>query len=404
MVLIYIIKSGVSMMNKIKFKSKKNLYVCIIIFLLIAVFFFFKIKKSQPIIIGLSAQLTGKQAELGVQERNGALLAVEKINSQGGIQGRKISLIINDDLGIKEVAKSGDNELIKKGAVAIIGHSTTAQTMEGIKAANANHVVMIGPTISTPELSGINDYFFRVYPSFKKSSKNLARYANKKSGITRLAIIYDNNNMEYSRTYSKVFAKKFTLLGGTITDEISYSSFTPTDYYPLLLKLKESKAEGLLIVASDVDTALITQRARLMGWQVPVFTSGWAQTEALIDNGGKAVEGMILEHIYTVDNKTPAFVDFESRYKTRFGIEPSFGAAFSYEATLVLAEALKKTNGNKDGLKDALLNIHDFKGIMNTFSFDKYGDVERPCYLSTINNGKFLIVNKLDKNNLEDSN
>lgn len=388
-------------MNRDRFKSIGNLYICIILFLLIIIvgFYFMEKNKNKPIIIGFSGQLTGRQAELGVQERNGVQLAVEKINADGGIKGRKISLIVYDDIGKPEEAKSGDIELIKKKAIAIIGHSTASQTLAGLKVTNPNHVVMIGPTVSTPELSGLDDYFFRVYPSFKNSSKNFAQYAYKFDGVTHMSIIYDNDNSTYSKTYSKVFAREFKALGGHVTDEVSFSSVKHPDFFTLLKKLQKSKADGLLIVASDIDTAFIAQRARLMEWQIPMFTSAWAQTETLINNGGKAVEGMKIEQAYTLANKSKAFVDFQSCYKARFGKTPSFGAAFSYETMLMLSEALKKTNGNKDGLKQALLQIRNFNGLMNTFSFDKFGDVERPGYLSTIHNRKFIIVNNLTSSN-----
>lgn len=317
---------------------KKHLYLYSIIFLSLGIIGFFSVKKSinKPVIIGFSAQLTGSQAELGVQERNGVQLAVEKVNAEGGIGGREVSLIIHDDLGSPEEAESGDKELIKEGAAAIIGHATTALTLAGLKATNPEHEVMIAPTVSTPELSGLDDYFFRVYPSFKDSSENFAQYVRKYNNITRIAIIYDRDNLSYSRTYSTVFSHGFQSSGGSTTYENSFSSCEHPDFSPLLSQVRASSAEGLLIVASDIDTAFIAQRARIMGLQIPMFASDWAQTETLINNGG-----------------------------------------------------------NKEGLKQALLGIHDFKGLMNTFSFDKYGDVERPWYLSTIYNGKFVVVNQL---------
>jgi branched-chain amino acid transport system substrate-binding protein len=214
-----------------------------------------------------------------------------------------------------------------------------------------------------------------------------------------MAIIYDKDNLAYSETYSTTFADEFKLLGGNITDEVSFSSVTQPNFFPLLSKLREFKEEGLLIVASDVDTALIAQKARLMEMKIPMFTSAWAQTETLISNGGQEVEGMEIEQAYDLANQSSTFIDFKSRYKARFGNDPSFGAAYSYEATLVLTEALKKTNGNKNGLKQAMLETHNFNVLMDTFSFDKFGDVERPWYLSTIRNGKFIMVDKLTSTN-----
>lgn len=377
-------------------------FVFIFLIIIILGFFFIWRQNNKPIPIGFVAQLTGRQAELGVQERNGAQLAVEKINSAGGITGHKIELIIRDDFGVPEKAKLVDGELIKEGVVAIIGHSTSAQTMAGLKVTNSAGVVMISPTVSTPELSGIDDYFFRVQPSFKNSSQNFAKYIYHHDGINRMAIIYDKDNLAYSKTYSTIFADKFQSLGGNITNEISFSSATQPDFSQMLSKLRETKAEGLFIVASDMDTALIAQKVRLMDWQIPMFASAWAQTETFVSNGGQAVEGMKIEQAYDLTSQSPAFIDFKSRYKARFGNDPSFGAAYSYEAILVMAEALKKTNVNKNGLKQALLEIKNFKGLKDNFSFDRFGDVERPWYLNTIHNGKYVIMDKLTLTNSRD--
>lgn len=351
---------------------------------------------DKPIVVGFVAQLTGKQAELGVQERNGVLLAVEKINAAGGIAGRKIELLIRDDLGVPESAKTADEELIKADVVAIIGHATSGQTLSGLKVTNPAKMVMLSPTVSTPVLSGQDDYFFRVYPTFKESSQAFAEYIFKTDGLKRLAIIYDTDNIAYAKTYRSTFSEKFTSLGGTISGESSFASSAHPDFQPLLSQLRDDKSDGLLIIASDIDTALIAQRARIMGWQIPLFTSAWAQTETLINNGGKAVNGIKLEQSYALSSQVPSFVAFKASFQSRFGNPPSFGAAFSYEAMMVLADALKKTDGNTDNLKNALLETRDFKGVMDSFSIDKFGDVQRPFYLSSIQDGKYVILGKLN--------
>lgn len=373
------------------------MFICLLVGLLVK--FSWENNKNEPIIIGFSAQLTGSQAELGVQERNGVQLAVEKINESGGIGERKISLIVNDDRGIPKRAEVGDKELIEKGAVAIIGHATSVQTLEGLKSTNPANIIMIGATVSTPELSGIDDYFFRVHPSFKNSAETFAKYIYNSNGITRMAIIYDKDNSSYSKTYSKVFSGKFKELGGNITDEIMFSSKAQPDFLQILSTLQESKSEGILIIASDVDAALIAQRAKVINNKISLFTSAWAQTETLISNGGKAVEGMEIEQAYNVTNQSEGFIDFRAKYKARFGNEASFGSAYSYEATLILAEALKRTNGSKDGLKRALLETHDFTGLIDKISIDKFGDVERPYYISIINEGKFEMIREFSSVN-----
>lgn len=389
-------------MGKYRFKMKKSVKVCfIIIFLLVGILveFLWENNKNGPIIIGFSAQLSGSQAELGVQERNGVQLAVEEINESGGIDERNVSLIVNDDRGIAKRAEVGDEELIKKGAVAIIGHATTAQTLEGLKATNPANIIMIGATVSTPELSGIDDYFFRVHPSFKNSVQTFAKHIYNHNKLSHMSIIYDKDNSSYSKTYGEIFMDEFKKLGGNITDVIMFSSVIQPDFFPILAKLQESKPEGLLIIASDVDTALIAQRAKLIDKKISLFTSAWAQTETLISNGGQAVEGMEIEEAYNITNQSERFTEFRTKYKARFGNEATFGSAYSYEATLILAEALKRTNGSKDGLKQSLLETRDFTGLIDKISIDKFGDVERSYYISIINEGKFKIIHEFTSAN-----
>lgn len=378
-------------MNKISLKINNSLkFIFIMLFMVIIIgLFLWKYNKNEDVIIGFSAQLTGSQAELGVQERNGVQLAIEEINESGGICGRKISLIVDDDCGTTENAKKGDQDLINKGAVAIIGHATTAQTLEGLKVTNPNKVVMIGPTVSTPELTGIDDYFFRIHPSFKNSAESFVDHIYNYNKIKNIAIIYDTDNISYAKTYARIFGDKFKDMGGNIVSEIQFSSEVQPDFTPLLSILEKSKPDGLLIVASDIDTAIIAQRAKFRDKNIKLYAAAWAQTETLISNGGQAVEGMEIEQAYDVTSKSQKFVDFKSNYKVRFGNEASFGAAYSYEATMVLAEALKNANCNKDKLKDALLEIHDFSGLIDKISIDKFGDVDRPYYISKISNEQF---------------
>ena len=131
-----------------------------------------------------------------------------------------------------------------------------------------------------------------------------------------------------------------------------------------------------------------------------MFASAWAQTPAtLIYNGGQSVEGMEIEQAYALNSQSPDFLDFKKRYQDRFGQLPSFGAAFGYEAGAVLAAALQKTGGTRSELRQALLEIQNFKGLIDNFSFNQYGDVVRPFYLSVIRNNNFVIFNPYHQTN-----
>lgn len=365
--------------------------------LLIGIFvsYFVGCVERDPILLGFVAQLTGVQSELGVQERNGVQLAVEEINARGGIGGHRVKLVVRDDLGTPEGAQNADRQLIEAGVVAIIGHATSGQTIAGLAVTNPARVVMLSPTATTPELSGKDDYFFRISYSLVDRAQALAQHIYQSRNIARVAIICDADNTAYAKAYLEAFAAKYQSLGGALTTDVNFSSRTQPDFAQLVAQLRANSPDGLLIIAADIDTALIAQRTRLLGWPIPLFATAWAHTETLINNGGQALEGLELEIANTLNNQTPDYLDFKTRYQNRFGQVASFGATSGFEAASVLAAALEKTGGKADGLSQELLNIQNFKGLGDAFSMDKYGDVIRPFHLGTIREGKYAIVKAL---------
>lgn len=355
----------------------------------------FRFVNPAPISIGFVGQLTGKQSELGIQSRDGVLLAIETLNAAGGVKGRPLNLLVRDDLGEPDRAREVDQELINAGVTAIIGHPTSAQTLVGVEITNPAKMVLISPTVSSPAFSGKDDYFFRVYPSFRQSAQAFAEYIYLKEHLSSVAVILDRDNAGYSQTYGDTFQERFKKLGGKVTGLEFFSSKKQLEVSALLTNLQAGKPSAILIIASDIDTALIAQHIRLLNWNVPLFASAWAQTQTLLNNGGRAVEGLKLEQSFDIGNQSPLFLDFRKRFEARFGHSPSFGAAFGYEAAMVLAKALEKTGGKREGLKESLLTIRDFQGLLDSFSLDKYGDVQRPFYLSEIKNGRFVFLDRL---------
>lgn len=377
----------------------KNLLHCaalIVLPLSLSALFLYGCGGNGDVLIGFVGQLTGRQAELGVQERNGVLLAVEEINASGGIAGRPIRLIIQDDLGTPEGAKNADHELIKTGVVAIIGHATSSQTIIGVPLINAAHVVMLSPTATTQDLAGLDDYFFRVIPPHDRRGDIFAGHICKDRGIKRLAVMYDSDNTAYCRSYRDSFNKAYLSMGCDIAGDIWFSSSAQPGYDALLSELRTKDPDGLLIVASDNDTAFIAQRVLLMNWKIPMFTSAWAQTEILIKKGGQAVEGMEIEQAYALNSRKETLLNFKQRYQNAYGRAPSFGAAFGYEAAKVLATALEKTHGKAEGLRTALSEIRNFSGLVDAFSMDKWGDVIRPFYVGAVREGKFIDLKRID--------
>ncbi|HKJ37616.1 MAG TPA: ABC transporter substrate-binding protein [Anaerolineales bacterium] len=345
----------------------------------------------EPIRVGFVAGLTGQNAALGVDGRDGALLAVEKINSEGGLNGRPIELVVRDDKGTSDGAVTADNELITdEGVIAIIGHMTSGTMVSAWPEFKDSGMVFLSPTVATTQLSGMDDNFFRLIPANSAFSEKMADYASSELGLKKVAIFYDTDNAAFTDTFRMGFENNFLSGGGEILLDYPFSSSSEPDFRRVLNDLKEQDPDGICVIASAVDTALIVQQARLEELDVQFLTSNWALTEDLIENGGRAVDGIITVVAHDETNRSPEYLDFSDGFQSRYGRQPTFAAGYGYEAVLVLVNALNITNGEKDGLANALLQTNDLPGVNGNISFDAYGDVVRTLYLVAVRDGQFV--------------
>src|SRR6266705_5611146 len=181
---------------------------------------------ARPIVLGLAGPFSQPR---GVSMRQAAELAVKEINARGGVRGRPLALRIMDDSGRADVAiRVAESLTDDPEVVAVIGHLTSGTSLAGARVYGAGRrpVVMISPSASSPDLSGISPYVFRVCPSDLQHGPHLARFAWRTLGARRAGIIYVNN--DYGRGVRGTFAAEFTRLGGTIVEADPYVPTTPS--------------------------------------------------------------------------------------------------------------------------------------------------------------------------------
>ena len=367
-------------------KYKRLFYTLLLTFLLTAC------GESSPIIIGFSGQLTGKMSDLGVYGRNGAMLAVERINAMGGINGHPLKLISENDQNTPEGALAADKALVAAGAVAIIGHMTSSQSMAVLPYINAQGIVMVSPTTSTPKLTGKADSFFRTMVENPIQSRELADYARSALDIDTVLTVAESDNSIYSYTFRDGFIQAFESLGGQIIDNMTYSSSQSANWDPIVDTLITTKPDAILLTCPAQDAVTFVQRIRNSGIKTRILSGAWAYTEKLLNWGGQYAEGIIFVIDYAADNPNPEYIKFRESYKNRFGNNPNFASAFSYEATLALAKGLEKTNGSTKGLADAMAPSGLITGVISPFALNEFGDVVRQVFIVTVQEGEFRTV------------
>lgn len=344
-----------------------------------------------PIAVGVAVTLTGNNAELGIQARNGIGLALEDFNAKGGIDGRPVELVVRDDEGTPEGAAATCSFLAERDVAAIIGHSTSSQTMAGLKVTDPRGIVMISPTASTDALSGNDDFFFRVVDVSVSRAAVLGRHILVDRGCATMAIVYDTVNKAFTSSFSDALRSDFEAAGGRVVEIIPFESSASPDLLAITAKLANAAPDAICIVASDINTALVSQRIRLAGLEAPLFTSSLAFTPHLISHGGSAVEGISTVQSLWVSDDNPEYRPFLKRYRESYGEAAAFGAIFGYEAAMILFEALVQTRGTGgEPLKKALLDMEARRVLTEPISFDKFGDVSRPYSLLKVKGGKFV--------------
>lgn len=346
---------------------------------------------TSPLLVGFSGSLTGSYSDLGVQGRNGATLAMEVLNAQGGVAGRKLMLLVEDDLGTVEGAIAADARLHAKGVAAIIGHMTSGLTAAALPGAEKARRVLFSPSSSSPLFTGKKDALFRPVATSEDEASALAEHVRGHRRIARVHIVLDADNAAYTEPFAASFAAVFTQKGGTVVSRQTFSPLRSPDWSALAAGLDGGPETCVFIVASSRDTAAVVQAARHRGLAALMAGSGWARTGDLPKYGGRTVEGMVFSGPFDKNSKDPDFTSFQEAYARRFGSEPNFAAVYAYETMLFLGEALGRTRGNPERLFDVLPGMR-IKGLVGELRLDEFGDIRRPAYIEEVRKGEFQII------------
>ena len=359
---------------------------------LILTLVFFSCSPPEPIRIGFLGGTSGRVADLGIAGRDAAQLAVEICNQAGGVAGRKVQLIIKNDEQLPEVAERGVRELIAEGVVAIVGPMTSAMGMAVVPIVNEARILLISPTATTEELSGRDDFLFRVTSTTGVFASRNALYQIKAKRMQRVAAVYDLSNESFTENWLKNFRLAFNKGGGEIVKTITFKSGSDTKYLEIARDLLANLPDGVLIIANSMDSALLCQQIRKLDAHIPITLSDWGATERLLELGGKAVEGLTVVQTFDRNSTAPRYQEFRQAYLERFNREPGFAGVYAFDAANVVLEALKKRK-EAQSLKETILAVRKFEGLQSPFSFDDFGDVRRPhVSISIVRDGQFVVV------------
>jgi len=344
--------------------------------------------------IGLCITLTdaeGYSSQHGITIRNGFEMAVEEINSNGGINGKLLKAVIMDDSGSVEKAKENLDVLNEKGVKHIVGMSTSSKMPAVQYGMEKYNMLFISPSMSSPYFSGIDDLFLRVITSDKFEVNQMATLSSDKLNIGKVAIIYNVSNSNYTVPYYKDFKISVEEKGSEVVYELGYDRFSDIQDQ-FVIDLKTSDAQGLLIVSDSADAVDAIQSLGKNDIDLNVLVCGWAMTVDIPMLGGRTVEGIYGVRAYSEDVSSKVFKDFEKAYTSMYNIDVTQQAISAYEAVQILAYGLNAETTSVEDVKNRIINKRIFMGILGDIVMDEFGDVEKQMFVLTIEDGKYIQV------------
>jgi len=355
--------------------------------------------RDDAIQLGFAAPLS---IPIGQSAHRGAVLAVEEINRSGGIGGRPLELDARDDQMERELAIEIATRFRDEGkVVAVIGHLNSGATIAAADIYNhPDHGLLeISPAATSPELSGVGEWTFRVCPTDLQQGRALADLAYGRLGLRRAAVIYAND--EYGRGVLNAFAPAFEQHGGTVVARDPFLAAVMEDETTLDPYLEHAilaGADALVIVGVGEEVIDILRAARRLGYRGAVMgPDGLAD----LKDAGPIADGVYITSGFLPDRPTEAAQAFVRRFVDRFGEAPRDGAAHAYDAVMLLARAIREVGTDRRALRDYIAGVGTvhpaYEGVTGTIRFDELGDaVGKDVDIGVIRGGQIVTADRTD--------
>ncbi len=339
---------------------------------------------TQTIDIAAIYSLTGHAANANSSSVLGTRIAVDELNQNGGILGRKINLIVLDNMSTPIGSSMAANQAATAKVKAIIGAAWSSHSLIIAKIAQNNRIPMISNYSTNPKLTQIGEYIFRVCFTDKFQGKVMAEFARSTLKASTAHMFVDLTS-EYSLELSKIFKQHFEKSGGIVLQEIEYKLKKQKIKKPVQAAKQES-ADVILLSGHD-ESGRIAKKLQDAGVEAVVLGGdGWAD-KSFFDFGGSELKlGYYCSHWSTL-SETEISRAFVEKYQNRrsFGV----GTALAYDAVKVLALAMETANSTEpERVRQALSELKSFQGVTGSITFDRFGDPVKSAVIMEIRNGQ----------------
>ena len=353
--------------------------------------------------VGVVLPLTGKLAKFGEIEKKSFLMAVEEINAAGGINGKRIHLIIADTTGKPDVGQSAIEKLISRDKVIVVGGGCSSQVTNKIAALTQQYEIpfLINTASSDVITETKREFVFRLNPPASEYLNALATFLTRVGGIKTAALLYERSPFGPHYGSSTSGLKMFTRLREKVklkkVIKMSYEAGTD-DFMPLLTKIKINNPDLVYLIANVIDASLILQQSKMIDLNPKMFfggSSGFPLPE-FQETAGPVSDYVFSATLWTPSVPYPGAKEYYDRFVAKYDSPTEYHGAEAYAGMYVIADALKRAKTlTPDGVRDALAATN----MMTAFGpvkFISYGQKTQqnslPTFLVQLINGKLETV------------
>ena len=327
-------------------------------------------KDASEIKLGIISPLTGPAASFGVSQKNGSDLAIEELNSKGGVNGKKLVAIYEDSQVDPNKALAAFKKLTEVDKVSfVIEQGSTSEILALAPVAEKAKIILIASVASGAKITDAGDFTFRISPSDTVQGPIASDFATRK-GFKKAAIIFVNN--DWGSGLKEGFEKRFQENGGEVLLSESMDPATK-DFRTSLTKIKSAKPDIIYIPVHPDQAGVLLQQAKELGVKAQFFGTDSFSEKSILSVAGNAAEGVV----FTIPAKTagPIFDEFSKKYKAKFNTDANYIAAAAYDSVMVISKASSEGKYDPEKTKSNLYQIKGYNGASGDITFDKNGDV-----------------------------
>ena len=344
---------------------------------------------ADTIKIPVASPFTGQLASFGEGVKNGAALKASEINAAGGINGRTVKVVLEDEgCEPKEAATVATKLANDPEVVIVVGHLCSSATLAALPVYREAKLPAISPASTNVDIGKMSPFYFRNVYRDDFQGAFLARYVDEVKGFKRIAIFYEVN--DYSMGLMSAFMKEAVKRGIKILGTEAYTSDT-TDFKPQLTKFKMMRPDAIFNPGYAPQGTLIATQAASLGLKVAMFGADGLDDDLMAKNPD--AEGLFVTTPFLPDKAGPVAAKFIASYKRVYGKDPNWFAANTYDAVGMAAEAIKAVGMDREKIQAYLAGIDSLEkayvGVAGKTYFDENGDCLKAAFIKEIKNGKW---------------